>query len=593
MRRDQSRLESGGTVVRSRRSRLATTVAAVAAFAIVASACGGGSNKSNNTPSTNSGPATTAGIKDDSKTDATPVRGGSLTYGLEADTSGGFCLYKAQLAIGGIQVARTIYDTLTMPGGDGKIHPYLAQSVTGSANNTIWTIKLRPGIKFHDGTPLDATAVKDNLDHYRKDNQLFVFVFADITAVDVVDPLTVKVTSKVPWSAFPWFLWSSSRLGIMAEAQMKSPDCNTKLIGTGPFEYVSWKFNDKFVAKRNPNYWFKDPKTGAQLPYLDQITYIPQEDGAKRTTSLEAGDFQMIHTSDALQTVQIRKDVEAGKLKDTESDKFPELGYVMLNATKAPFNNLAARQAFAYSVDRDTYNQLRNGGILQNASGPFGPGVVGHLEDTGLPVFNPQKAKAAAAQYKNETGKDLTFTLDHTADPSTTQDAVLVQQMVQQNAGIKVQLNAVADQSTLINIAIGRQFDATLWRNQPGADSDTQYVWWHCGNSPAAGANPNGAAPCDNPVNFGGFNDPVINNDLDKARQSNDPAERKSLYEAINKRFASQLWNLWSQYTLWTVGYQPPIHGVLGPNLPDGAAPFEGLPTGHPVDGLWCDAGKC
>ena len=79
---------------------------------------------------------------------------------------------------------------------------------------------------------------------------------------------------------------------------MKSPDCNTKLIGTGPFEYVSWKFGDKFVAKRNPNYWYKDPKTGQQLPYLNQITFVPQEDGAKRTSSLEAGDFQMIHTSD-------------------------------------------------------------------------------------------------------------------------------------------------------------------------------------------------------------------------------------------------------------------------------------------------------
>ncbi len=544
------------------------------------------------TPNTNSGPATTAGITNGSE-GGTPVRGGSLVYGLEADTSGGFCLYKAQLAIGGIQVARTIYDTLTMPGADGKIHPYLAKSVVGTKNNTVWTITLRSGIKFHDGSALDAQTVKDNLDHYRKDNPLFTFVFADVSAINVVNPLTVQVTTKVPWTAFPWFLWSSSRLGIMGEAQMKSPDCNTKLVGTGPFEKVSWKAGDKFVAKRNPNYWYKDPTTGQQLPYLDQITYVPQEDGAKRTLSLEAGDFQMIHTSDALQTVKIRKDISAGKLKDTESDKFTELGYVMLNATKEPFNHLSARQAFAYAVDRVTYNKLRNGGILQQASGPFAPGVDGNLADAGLPTFNPTKAKEAAAKYKQETGKDLTFTLDHTADPSTTQDAVLTQQMVQQNAGIKVQLNSVADQSTLINIAIGRQFDATLWRNQPGADDDTQYVWWHCGNSGPVGSNPNGAPACDNPVNFGGFNDPIINTNLDKARSMPAGPARVALYEAINKEFAAQLWNLWSQYTLWTIAYQPAVHGVLGPELPDGTAPFEGLPTGHPVTGLWCDGGKC
>jgi peptide/nickel transport system substrate-binding protein len=569
---------------------MVSAVAAIAALSVIASACG--SSSKGTTPNTNSGPATTAGIVGGADT-GTPVRGGSLVYGLEADTAGGFCLYKAQLAIGGIQVARTIYDTLTMPGADGKIHPYLAKSVVGTKNNTVWTITLRSGIKFHDGSPLDAQTVKDNLDHYRKDNPLFTFVFADVSAINVVNTLTVQVTTKVPWTAFPWFLWSSSRLGIMAEAQMKSPDCNTKLIGTGPFEFVSWKPGDKFVAKRNPTYWFKDPKTGAQLPYLNQITYVPQEDGAKRTSSLEAGDFQMIHTSDALQVVQIRKDIKAGKLKDTESDKFTELGYVMLNATKAPFNNLAARQAFAYAVDRDTYNKLRNGGILQNASGPFAPGVDGNLPDAGLPTFDPAKAKAAAAKYKQETGKDLTFTLDHTADPSTTQDAVLVQQMVQQNAGIKVQLNSVADQSTLINIAIGRQFDATLWRNQPGADDDTQYVWWHCANSGAVGSNPNGAPACDNPVNFGGFNDPIISSDLDKARSMADGPARTKMYEAINREFATQLWNLWSQYTLWTVAYKPDVHGVLGPNLPDGTGPFEGLPTGHPVTGLWCDAGKC
>jgi peptide/nickel transport system substrate-binding protein len=580
-------------VVRSRRSRWATAVAAVATLAVVAAACGGGSsNKSSKNNNNGSGPATTAGIHDDSS-GGTPVPGGSLVYALEADTSGGFCLYKAQLAISGIMVARTIYDTLTMPGADGKIHPYLAQSVTGTANNTVWTIKLRPNIKFHDGSALTAEVVKENLDHYRKDNPLFSFVFADVKDISVVDNLTVKVTTSVPWSAFPWFLWSSSRLGIMAKAQMDSPDCNTKLIGTGPFKFVSWQFNDKFVAVKNPNYWFHDPKTGAQLPYLDKITFIPQPDGSKRTSSLEAGDFTAIHTSDALETIKIRKDIANGTLKDTESDKFPELGYLMLNVTKPPFNNLAARQAVAYGIDRDQYNKVRNGGILQNASGPFGPGVPGELADTGLPTFDAAKARAAAAAYKQQTGKDLTFTLDYQADPSTTQDALLVQQMLKQNVGINVQINAVPDQSTLINVAIARNYDGTLWRNHPGADPDTQYVWWHCANGGAVNTNPNGAKACDNPVNFGGFNDPVINTDLDRARSMPLGAARTAVYEAINKRFASELWNLWSQYTLWTVAYQPSVHGILGPTLPDGTAPFEGLPTGHPVDGIWCTGGKC
>jgi len=85
----------------------------------------------------------------------------------------------------------------------------------------------------------------------------------------------------------------------------------------------------------------------------------------------------------------------------------------------------------------------------------------------------------------------------------------------------------------------------------------------------------------------------VINKDFDDARVSTDQAARTKLYEDINREFAKELWNLWGQYTLWTVANKPNIHGVLGPPLPDGAAAFEGLPTGHPVTGVLCDAGKC
>jgi peptide/nickel transport system substrate-binding protein len=555
-----------------------------AAILMLATACGssGSSGKSDG------GTPTTQGLTGGGD-EGTPVAGGELTYALEADTSGGWCLFKAQLAIGGIQVARAIYDTLTAPGEDGKIHPFLAESVTSPDNKT-WTIKLRPNIKFHDGTPLTAAVVKENLDHYRKDNQLFIFVFQDVNSVDVVDDLTLTVSLKRPWTAFPWHLWSSSRLGIMAKAQMDSPKCNDNLIGTGPFKKTSWKFGDSFVASKNPDYWGKD-KDGKQLPYLDKITFKPQENSERRVASLEAGDFDVIHTSEANSIVKLRDDAKDGKLKGVESDKFTEVGYVMLNSTKEPFNHLSARQAFAYSVDRDTYNRLRNKSILTNATGPFAPGNDGYLEDTGLPNFDPAKAKAAAAKYKQETGKDLTFTLSHTADPSTTADAVLVQQMLGRQ-GIRIGLNPVPDQSTLINIAIGKQFDATLWRNHPGADPDTQYVWWHCGNSAAATLEPNSPA-CDNLVNFGGFNDPVISKAFDDAREEKDEAKRTALYEQINKRFAEQLWDLWAQWTLWTVYGNKNINGVLGPNLPDGTKPFPGLATGHPVSGMWCTGGKC
>ena len=114
------------------------------------------------------------------------------------------------------------------------------------------------------------------------------------------------MTTKRPWVDFPWFLWGSARVGIMGQAQLDSTSCNDDLIGTGPFTKDSWTVNDSFVAEKNPNYWAKDAD-GNQLPYLDQITFKPLEDGQARLNALEGGEFDVMHTSGSLQIEQIRE----------------------------------------------------------------------------------------------------------------------------------------------------------------------------------------------------------------------------------------------------------------------------------------------
>jgi peptide/nickel transport system substrate-binding protein len=564
-----------GTARSTRNRSWLLVIAVVLVLALVAAACGGGDDDD----SSDKGPATTKGPDTNEADAGKPVEGGSIVYGLEADTAGGFCLAEAQLAIAGIQVARTLYDTLTAPDADGNIKPYLAESVTSNKNATEWTIKLRPNIKFSDGSALDATVVKNNLDAYRgtypaRQPLLFTFVFSDVSDVTVVDPLTVKVTTKRPWPAFPWFLHSSGRLGMMGQKQLDAKDCNKRLIGTGPFMLKSWTVGDKLVAVKNPNYWQKDAD-GNQLPYLNQITYVPQESGPDRVKALQAGDFDVIHTSGALEIEDIRND---SKLAHLESDKFSEVAYTMLNATKAPFDNQHARNAVAYAIDRDAINKARNHDLVTNAAGPFTPGTVGFLDDSGLIEYDPAKAKSEAAEYKKETGQDLSFTYTHSADPETTKTAEL-QQSMWKASGINVNLRPIGDQSQLINIAIGRDFQAVSWRNHPGADPDTQYVWWHCGNAPPAA--------CDNPVNFGGFNDATMNKLMDDGRVELDPAKRKTIYEDLNREFAKKLYNLWGWYVIWDIASNKNVHGILGPNLPDGSKPFEGLATGHPVLGMW------
>ena len=206
------------------------------------------------------------------------------------------------------------------------------------------------------------------------------------------------------------------------------------------------------------------------------------------------------------------------------------------------------------------------------------------------------KAKEAAAQYKqrDRQGPDVHVEPHRRPghDPGRGADPA---DAASRTPGIKINLNPVADQSTLINIAIGRQFDATLWRNHPGADDDTQYVWWHCGNSPAA-APTRTARRVRQPGQLRRVQRPDHQQGLRQGPRSA-PTRRpaRSSTRTSTSEFAKQLWNLWA-----------PVHAVdrrlqartstacSARTFPTAPAPFDGLadrPPGRAA--IWCDGGKC
>ena len=540
------------------------------ALVLVVTACGGSSGNSGASSDTGGGGSSS------SSDNAKPTEGGKVVYALEAETTGGFCLQEAQLAIAGIQVARSVYDTLTAPNDQGEYKPYLAKSVTPSADYMSWTIGLRDGIKFSDGTALDATVVKNNLDAYRgkypnRHPLLFTFVFSNIANVTVVDPMTVKVDMTVPWIDFPAYLYSSGRLGITGQAQLDdTTNCDKNLVGTGPFmpkgPVTSTSEIDLF---KNPNYWQKDAD-GNQLPYLDELDYRAIPDDSARLNALQSQQIDLMHTDIPQVISQLQPLADNGTITLTTSDQQAETAYVMLNSSKPPFDNADARAAVVLAFDSKTYNDTQNDGLLTAANGPFAPGNDGYLADTGYQTFDKNAAMAKVAAYKAATGQDLSFTLSTTNEPITIQGAQLFQQMMK-DVGITVTL-ANTDQSQLINQAIAGDFQAAGWRNHPGGDPDTQYVWWHSGS----------------PVNFGRINDTTIDQKLEDGRSNPDPAARTKDYEDLNKQFAAQDYNMWQYWVKWSVAMQPKVHGLYGPDLPDGGGkPAQGLAVGHPTLGLY------
>ncbi len=520
-----------------------------------------------------------------------PKRGGTLVYGIEAESSAGFCLAESQLAIAGMTVARAFYDTLTVPNAAGGFSPYLAESVTPNQDQSVWTVKLRQGIEFHDGTALDATVVKNNLDAFRgkyegRNSLLFSFVLQDIAEVRVVDDLTVEIVAKRPWVSMEAILFASSRLGIMAQAQLDAPGeaCATNPIGTGPFKFVSWTKNQKVVGERNPDYWQIAPD-GEPYPYVDSIEFRPIPDGSVRINSLEAGNVDILHIDEADRIRNTLRELrDDGNANMLVSDDQAEVNFIQFNTSIPPFNDVRMRKALAHAANRADNNRRLNAGLPEVASGPFGPGSMGYLEDAGFPEYDPEAAKKLIAEYRADTGDDGSFTITCSTNPATIRSTEQIQRQAEA-VGLDVKVQTI-DQAALIDRAIVGSFEAMTFRNYPGGDPDQNYVWWY-GRG--------------NPVNFGKWDDAELNELLDAGRETADPAERKRIYQDVNRIMATDVYGLWTTYAVWAVATGPTVHGILGPPLP-GADPSQpgdsstddperqparGLAMSHSLVGLW------
>lgn len=507
-----------------------------------------------------------------------PVPGGELVYALEAETSGGWCLPEGQLAISGIMVARAIYDTLTVPNAEAEYVPFLAESVEPNEDYTVWTIELREGITFHDGTALDATVVKNNIDAFRgeyppRQPLLLRFFFEPVESVEVLDDLTLEVTMDRPWVAFPAALYSEGRAGISAQAQLDDAEtCDQNLIGTGPFEFEEWVQNDHLSVKRNPDYWRTDAD-GTPLPYLEQVVFRPIIDATTRSNAVVSGEVDATHTAGAAGTLILTDAAEAGQIQALTSAEYPEVGFQILNTGVAPFDNRDARLAAAHAFDREEFRRIRNQGLFEIASGPFGPGNMGYLEDAGFPEFDLDKAREHAAAYEAQTGEPLRFTYTYQADPETAQTAQLLQEQWAR-AGIEVAIEPI-EQSALISTAISGDYQAISFRNHGGGDPDQQYIWWYGGS----------------PLNFGRIADERIDSLLDEGRSEPDPQRREEIYQEVNRVFGAEAYSQWVSWVEWTIGSANDVRGLMGPALPDGSEPFGGLAAGHTLAGVWRNDG--
>jgi ABC-type transport system substrate-binding protein len=565
-----------------RARRVGSLVALVVTFGLLGAACAssesGGGGGGGGGESTGTGPSSQAGPQPPvtQPSTGTPRAGGALVYGLEAETDG-FNPTVNRWAISGTVVGLAVFDPLAALDAAGQAQPYLAQSMEPSADYKTWTVKLRPGITFHDGSPLTSAAVKKVYDEH-KVSALTASSVTPIESVTTTDDLTAVFTMRSPWAVFPTAL--TGQIGVIPSPKMFDAEDKggNAPVGTGPFVSGPRVFDQEFVVTKNPSYWRRDA-SGVSLPYLDRVVFQPVPEVKSRWNGLQAGQIDMIHTNDAPVIVSIRQEAAAGKVQKVEDKGEAEEGFVLLNMAAPPFDNPKARRAVALATDRDLYNETVSQGVLRVADGVFTPDSP-WVVPTDYPDYDPAAARALVDEVKAETG---TFAFKVAGGGNDTRDQLQLLQSMWQAVGMEVEVDII-DQAAFIPTAVLGQYQANLWRQFGAPDPDADYLWWVSEN-----AEPIGTLS----LNMARLRDPELDRGMNIGRENTDREKRKEGYAIVQRQMAAELPYIWLDHAQWVIAAKNDVRNLTNGPLPDGQESYPiggaGFPGVQRLTHVWLD----
>jgi peptide/nickel transport system substrate-binding protein len=455
------------------------------------------------------------------------------------------------------EVASAIYDPLAAVDDKGVSHPYLAQDFMPNEDFTQWTIKLRAGISFHNGEPLDAAAVKKNIDAARK-GVLTSQALTALQDVVVLDPSSVLVKMSRPWSTFPAAL--SVQVGFMAAPAMLDDPAGTaaRPIGTGPFVFQDRQRDAYVTTKRNPNYWRK-ADDGTQLPYLDAAVFKVLPDASSRRQALAAGDVDAIMdlTPDGL-TAAIKASENGETQLITDADQETDETIIGFNTTKLPFSDPVARQALAYGIDQQQLSTTVYGGVFPGAWGMFEQSSPYYIakKEAGYPEHDASKARQLAEQYQAAHGMPLEFS---TLIPPDPQYLAIAQAFQAQAAdfGVKVNVQAVEQTQLLSKVIVAGDYEATWFTLWSSPSPDRSYLFLAL--PPAA----TGLS-----LNFSRFDDPTIRDALDRFRSTTNQQTRFETIKVEQQSLAKNLQVLFIVHSHAGFEYSNRAHGLRSTFFP-------------------------
>ncbi|MFM2280957.1 MAG: hypothetical protein RLZZ444_3188 [Pseudomonadota bacterium] len=421
-----------------------------------------------------------------------------------------------------------------------EVGPGLAESWEISSDGLTYTFKLRNGLKFSDGSALTAedVAFSFNRMRFQKDS-VYAAPFQPLKTIEVVDPVTVKFGLD---RAFPPFLklceiWNTgivSKKTVTAmgdEAFSAKPD-----VTSGPFKFVEWKAGDRVIMARNEHYYREG------LPHLEGIEFIFVPDVNTGVSMVQAGELD------------VSMGVPFGRMKELEaagvtivSEPSSATYDMLINHSKAPFDNLAFRQAVSYGIDRQQINDAVTAGYGTAAASIFSPKLNFFDKEMKVIARDVEKAKELLAKSGVSDPSFTLLTNAGTTDEDKT--AVLIQAQLSE-IGINVTVNAIDPGQAWTQLVAGEyQAQLNWWYNET-TDPDNAVRWcvWGAG---------------DNKSYYTRYNNDEVNSLIDKAAGEPDEGKRAEMYSRIQRICVDEVAQVALYHPSWTSARSPAVTGLV------------------------------
>jgi peptide/nickel transport system substrate-binding protein len=455
------------------------------------------------------------------------------------------------------RVIKRMFEGLTAQElGTYKIVPGLAQSWDISKDGLTYTFHLRPNVKFHDGTPLTAEAVKFCFDRQLNDQGPFYATgtypyvkgfLGNVAGVEVVNPGTVQIRLKSPLTPFLQYLAHHSLYIYSPEALKKwGKDVVKHPVGTGPFKLESWEPGVRVVLTRNDQYWGGAPK-------IRQAIYVPIIEAQARLSAIKTGEIDMTMDvpPDSLQDLRKDPDVVVAEANSSA------VWYVALNTRHPALKDKRVRQALNYAVQKDAIIRDILKGTAIVATTPLSP-VYGpyHEDKTVRYPYDPEKAKALLKEAGYASGFDVTFFVPESG--SGMQSPVEMGTVIQANlaaVGVRAKIQTMEWGAYLKKYLDSPDMAEMSWNPSIGDPDHMMYMLLSSDRFPPA-------------FNAGYYQNPRVDELLRKGRTTIDDRERVPLYKEAQRLVMEDVPWIFVDHGKQVIVYRKRVQGFkLHPNF--------------------------